>query len=208
MVAVYRTGFIAAIFALLGIAGYGIVQIMQVLRLLVFPLDEWLIYGFSLWIALPFLFMVVALRRTLTSHGKLWSEMAVSLATIYLMFALTVYGVQLTVVLPAGKTISQYDWLRITPHSFFWTLDALAYLSMGLTTLFLVPALRQIKKSKWARFMLLAHGLMTIVVMVVYFYPHFSTAILLIASPWLITGCGVCVTLAAYFKEAGRTHNY
>lgn len=201
---IYRTGYISAALALVGIIGYGVAQIMQVLKLISYPWDEVLIYGFSLCITVPFLVMIVALHQTFSSQKKLWSGIAVAISTAYLVFALTVYTVQLTIVLPAGRTDMTVEYLRVSPHSLFWALDALAYLCMGLATLFLLPALKQIRAARRVRGMILAHGIMTAVAMIVYFYPHFSTRLLLIASPWLLTACGVCASLAVYFRN-GKT---
>lgn len=201
---VFKTGRLSAIIAFMAVLSYGIVQVLQVSGSIVYPWDERLIYGFSLCIAIPFLVMVIALHQTMPSCKKIWSGIAVALATAYTVFALMVYVVQLTVVLPAKPGDHRIDVLRMYPHSLFWALDALAYLCMGLAVLFLVPALSHIPAARWLRILMVAHGVMTLISMIVYFYPEFSTTMLLIASPWLLTACGICAGLAVYFSK-GKT---
>jgi len=105
------------------------------------------------------------------------------------------------VVLPADESVSGINYLRVTPNSFFWTLDALAYLFMGLTALFFLPTLKHIKSVRYLLYVTAAHVVMTVVSMVVYFYPHFSNNLLLIGSPWLLTACGMCIGMSVYFRR-------
>jgi len=50
-----RVGFLSASVAFLAALGFAVTQIFRVLGLLGTPLDEILIYGFSLFIATPFM---------------------------------------------------------------------------------------------------------------------------------------------------------
>ncbi|PZR25538.1 MAG: hypothetical protein DI535_17790 [Citrobacter freundii] len=203
---IFRTGYLSAIFSFTAVAGYGIAQILQVFNLISYPWDELFIYGFSLCIAIPFLITIIALHQTLPSYKKMWSGIAAALATAYVVFALMVYVVQLMVVLPADAKDSRLDILRMSPHSLFWTLDALAYLCMGIAVLFLVPALKDIDTARWLRRLMIAHVVMTVVAMFVYFYPQFSTGLLVVASPWLLTAGGVCAGLAIYFRKGNTLY--
>lgn len=56
------TGFYASLIALIAVIGFGIVQLLQLLSITVYPMDEILIYGFSLAIAPPFLIAILALH--------------------------------------------------------------------------------------------------------------------------------------------------
>lgn len=201
MWSVNKTGHVSSLLALLATVGYGIVQVLQIIKVLVYPLDEILIYSFSLGIAVPFVVMVVSFHHTLYNSRKLWSHIAMLMAAIYAVFALLVYTVQLTVVLPYSETDANTAVLKIYPHSLFWTIDALAYITMGLTAVFLAASIKGIKHARSLRRMLLAHGLITVPVMFVYFYPGFSTGLLMIGSPWLVTACGSFVLSAAYFRK-------
>jgi hypothetical protein len=95
--------------------------------------------------------------------------------------------------------------LVVAPHSFFWTLDALAYINMGLAALFAVPALAKQGFQRRLRGFLLAHALVTPLVCVVYFYPKFSIALLYLASPWCVTAVGSLALLATFFARAMKS---
>lgn len=193
-----RVSSLAAFFATLG---YSVTQILQVLGWINNPWDDILIYAFSLCISLPFLSSVIALHYTVDPGRKIWSHLAVSLSTMYTIFAVIVYTVQLAIVIPDAHPIANDAVLSMTPHSLFWTFDALAYLLMGLVTACLVPALRHQSRAKWLRIFLAAHACMTPVIAFEYFYPDFSPSLLWLASPWILTACGSMFLMYVYFSD-------
>jgi hypothetical protein len=111
------------------------------------------------------------------------------------------YVVQLSTVIPAARqgTLNEIQVLDQTPHSLFWDIDALGYICMGISTFALGFAFT--KQHKWLRIFLFANGLMVPVISFVYFYPHFSTAILFIGLPWVITAPGSLLLLAVFFRS-------
>jgi hypothetical protein len=122
------------------------------------------------------------------------------------MYALYVnlnYVVQLATVIPKSLQ-GALDEIRVldqTPHSLFWDVDALGYIFMGLATLFAVPVFAKTGLQKWLRWFFLANGLITPVIALVYFYPSFSTALLLLGSPWIVTAPGSILLLTIMFKR-------
>lgn len=122
----YRSGLAAFASAV----AYDVVQILQVVGLLRFPLDETLIYGTSLCIVVPFVLEILALHH-LTSHNKrFWTHASVIFTTIYAVFVTANYVVQLATVIPA-KLQRASEAIRIleqTPHSLFWDYDAVGYI--------------------------------------------------------------------------------
>ncbi|MGZ3468310.1 MAG: hypothetical protein ACXU91_16355, partial [Gemmatimonadaceae bacterium] len=74
-----------------------------------------------------------------------------------------------------------------TPHSLFWDFDAIAYIAMGLTTLVIVPVLRNTGVERWVRITCIANVGATLLAGVVYFYPTYSYKLLLLGFPWGIT---------------------
>ena len=54
---------------------------------------------------------------------------------------------------------------------------------------------------KWVRYACLAHALVTPLIAFVYFYPHFSNNLLLVATPWAITAPLFMLLIAIYFKK-------
>ncbi|HEX6333163.1 MAG TPA: hypothetical protein VFZ78_02990, partial [Flavisolibacter sp.] len=119
-----RIGYYSAFIAAAAIAGYGIVQLLQVGGVLTFPADEILIYATSLCIAPPFLLAMMSLHHVAPNSKSPWSHAALLFAVMYAVFAIFVYVVQLGVAVPRsirGDTAG-IQVLVLTQHSFFWTL--------------------------------------------------------------------------------------
>lgn len=91
-----------------------------------------------------------------------------------------------------------------TPHSLFWTLDALGYIFLGAATLFAVPVFAGSASRRWVRYFFLANALMTPVIALVYFFPRFSIPLLLLGTPWLVTAPGSFLLLALMFRREAR----
>src|SRR5689334_6966463 len=101
MHAAARIGFWSALAAFATATGYGVVQILQLLGLLVFPWDEILIFGFSIGIPVPFVLAMVALHHAVPPQRRVWTHCAIALATMYAVLVVIVYPTQLAVVVPA-----------------------------------------------------------------------------------------------------------
>ena len=171
---------------------YDVVQVLQITGALVFPLDEILIYATSLCIVVPFILEMVALHHLTPRDKKFWTDASLVFVVIYAVFATANYVVQLATVIPA-KLNGTAETLRIleqTPHSMFWNFDAIAYVSMGIAAFVVIPALRHSGFERWVRLALLAHALVTPLIAIVYFYPTFSTKLLLLANRFRARSCG------------------
>jgi len=148
----------------------------------------------------PFLLALLALHETADVRERLWTRGALLFGVIYVCYAALMYTVQLSVVIPQSLDRPPAGVLAVSPQSLFWDIDALAYISMGIATAFAAFALPRDGVGRWAHRLLLANGLITPIIAFVYFYPHFSTVVLLIGSPWLITAPGSMLALAYYFN--------
>lgn len=182
-------GLQAGVAACAATVAYDVVQVLQVVGVLHFPVDDILIYGTSLCIVVPFLFELLALHHSTPFGERFWTHAALVFATIYAVFAAANYVVQLTTVIPA-KLRGAGDMVRVldqTPHSLFWDFDALAYLSMGLATLVLIPALGNTAAERRARIACSANVVATALAGIVYFSPTFSNRLLLLGFPWAVT---------------------
>jgi len=210
---IYKIGYWSALVAFIASVGFDIAQILQLLGTIKFPLDWILIYGFSLGIPVPFILAMLALYHSAPEDKKIWAHAAVLFSAIYATYVLLNYVVQLATVMPMILSGS-YDEIKLldqTPHSLFWDVDALGYIFMGLATLFAVPVFAKQGLERWVRRFFLAHALMTPIISLVYFYPTFSIALLLIASPWMITASGSILILALFFKRQRlllKTHEH
>lgn len=180
-----------------------IVQMLQIIDLLTFPLDEILIYGSSLCITLPFLLEMLALHHVVPSGKKFWSHSALIFTTIYVVFVTANYVVQLATVIPmtVQGTAHDIELLRQNPHSMFWDYDAIGYIFMGFTALLTVPIFKKRGWSRWVRYSLVAHAVTTPLIAYVYFYPVFTEELLLWATPWAITAPLFMLMIALSFKK-------
>jgi hypothetical protein len=184
-----RIGFWAGMAAFSATAAYVVVQVLQVAGVLHFPLDEILIFGTSLCIVVPFVFEVVALHRLTESEKQLWTHAALVFTTMYAVFATANYVIQLTTVIPA-KLRGAADAVRLleqTPHSLCWDFDAIAYISMGIAAVVIIPALGTTPAERRVRTASLANAVATVLAGIVYFYPNYSNSVLLLGFPWGIT---------------------
>lgn len=198
-----KVGFWSGLIAFIAITAFGIVQALQILGFLTYPLDEILIYGFSLCIVIPFMLEILALHHLTKPEKKFWTHASLLFTVIYVIFVTANYVVQLATVIPMTvKGVSnEINILKQTPHSLFWDFDAIGYIAMGLATLFAVPIFEKQGFQKWVRYSFLVHSLVTPLIAFVYFYPNFSNKLLLIATPWVITAPLSMLLLALLFKK-------
>jgi hypothetical protein len=196
-------GFRSALLAFIFAAAYVLVQLLQLLRLIHFPYDEIAIYGTSLSIVIPFVLAMLALHYTAPMEKKIWSHAALICTVMYAVFVTANYVVQLATVVPAktNGTIEDIKLLEQTPHSMFWDFDALGYIFMGIAMLFALPVFEKKGFQKWIRLALLANGLMTPLISIVYFYPVYSERLLMLGIPWGITAPLAMLMLALFFRQ-------
>jgi len=194
---VRELGFWSAFVAFVAAIGYSVAQILQVVGIVGRPWDEILIYGFSLFIATPFMLGLLALHYVTPEENRFWSHAAVLFAVIYTTYVSLNYIVQLTAVIPYA---APDPVLVQTPHSLLWTFDALGYIALGLATLFAVPLFAKQGLQRWVRRFFLSNGLITPLIAFVYFYPDFSTSLLLLGLPWIVTAPGSMLLLALFFR--------
>jgi len=196
-----RLGALAAAAAATAVVGYGLAQVAQILGLIGYPLADGLIFAASICIAPAFLLTLLALHEVAPPEGRMWSRGALAFAAMYCAFALMTYAVQLVSVLPKAPERPDMGVLGMWPHSLFWVVDGLAYTTMGAAALFAALALPRDPAWTLARRLLLAHGLLTPVIVTVYVYPRFSVPLLMLGSPWLVTAAGSLIALCLAFRR-------
>jgi len=182
---------------------YVVVQILQIVGALRFPLDEILIYGTSLAIVVPFLLEMLSFHYLTAKDKQFWTHAALLLTIIYAVFVTANYVVQLATVIPSklGGTSEGIRVLEQTPHSMFWNYDAVGYIAMGLATFVAIPALRKRGFEGWVRWSFIAHALVTPLISIVYFYPTYSSTLLFLGFPWAITAPLFMVLLAILLRK-------
>lgn len=200
---VARVGMWSGLAAVSATIAYDVVQILQIAGVLHFPYDEILIFGTSLCIIVPFLLEILAVHHSTSEDDRFWTHAAVLFAAIYAVFGSANYVVQLATVIPAklhGARAS-VQVLEQTPHSLLWDFDALGYMSMGLALLFVVPVLGRTGVERLARWFCIGNLIATGLAGIVYFYPSFSTKLLLIGLPWGITAPLSMLFIALTLRE-------
>lgn len=200
---VYKIGFWSGVIAFASTVAYVIVQVLQVMGVLHFPIAEIFIYGTSLCIVMPFVLEILAFHYITAEENKFWSHGALIFSIIYAVFVIANYTVQLATVIPM-KLKGASDEIRIldqTPHSMFWDFDALGYIFMGLVTLIAIPVFKRQGFQGWVRISFLANALVTPLITFVYFYPVFSEKLLFLGFPWAITAPVAMLLLAIMFKK-------
>ena len=201
---IFKIGFWSGLIAFVSTVAFVIVQMLQLFRVLRYPWDEILIYGFSLCIVVPFIIQMLALHHATPIDKKFWSHAALIFTVMYAVFVTANYVVQLATVIPMTLKGAS-DEIRIliqTPHSLFWNFDAIGYIFMGLATLFAAPVFIKQGFQKWIRYSFLIHGLVTTpLIAFVYFYPYFSDKLLLIGIPWGVTAPLSMLLLTILFSK-------
>jgi heme/copper-type cytochrome/quinol oxidase subunit 4 len=206
MTSIAKVGYIAGLAAFASCAAFVLVQMLQLGGVLVFPLDEVLIYGTSLCIVVPFVIEMLAFHYITPSDRQFWTHASLIFTVIYAVFVTANYSVQLATVIPLTIR-GQAESIRIleqTPHSVFWDYDAVGYLCMGIATLLSIPALTNGGFERWVRISFIAHALVTPLIAVVYFYPTYSEGLLLLGFPWAITAPIFMLLLAIMLRRKSR----
>jgi hypothetical protein len=96
---VLKMGFVSGLAAFAATVAFDIVQILQLMGVFQYPIDEILIYGFSLCIVIPFLIEMLALHYAVADDQKFWSHGALLATVIYVVFVTSNYVVQLATVI-------------------------------------------------------------------------------------------------------------
>ncbi len=203
MIKISEVGYWSGMAAFVSVITYDVVQILQVMEVLHFPIDEVLIYGASLCIVIPFVLEMLSFHHLTAKDKQFWTHASLIFTIIYAVFVIANYVVQLATVIPL-KLNGASEAIRVleqTPHSMFWNYDAIGYISMGLATLFAIPALSKQGFERWVRWSFVAHVLVTPLIGIVYFYPTYSQNLLFLGFPWAITAPLFMVLLAIMLRK-------
>jgi hypothetical protein len=202
-----RVGFWAGVTAATATLAYDVTQILQVAGVLRFPLDEILIFGISLCIVVPFVLEMLVLHYSRTGVEQFWTHAGLVFTTMYAVFAVANYVIQLTTVIPA-KLRGATDAVRVleqTPHSLLWNFDAMAYIAMGFTALLIIPALGRGARERRAKIACGLHVAATMLTGVVYFSATFSSRLLVFGLPWGVTAPLFMFNVAVALRHQTQT---
>ena len=158
----------------------------------------------SLFLGPSFLLLMVSVHQLASADGRVWSQAAVAMATVYTALIGINYFVQLAWVAPrlaAGRTAGLEPFLFTPFDSFLYAVDILGYSFMSLATLFAARVFEGGGVRRTARVFLTANGLLLpFIALQMYFHP-----LIWIAALWAVTFPGSTWSLALVFRR-GRVN--
>ncbi len=102
-----KLGFYSALIAFIASVGYDVAQILQIVGSLKYPLDNILIFGFSLLIPIPFILAMLALHYSVSDDKKIWTHAALLFTVMYATYVTLNYVVQLTTVICSASVCKE-----------------------------------------------------------------------------------------------------
>ena len=93
-------GYWSGLAAFSAVVSYDTVQILQVVGVLQFPVDEILIYATSLCIVVPFMLEMISFHHLTAKDKQFWTHTSLIFTIIYAVFVIANYVVQLATVIP------------------------------------------------------------------------------------------------------------
>jgi hypothetical protein len=154
----------------------------------------------SLLLGPSFVVLMAALHIAAPPEGKVFSLAGLAFAAMYATLTGLVYFVQLTFVGPriaAGDTAGIELLLFVPYKSFLFAIDLLGYSLMSLATLIAAFALPPEPASRWARWAMIANGL----ILPFLAFQMFVPVLIWPAAAWAIAFPAMAVLLAAMFRK-------
>lgn len=190
---------ITAIFCILFTIG----AVLQMAGALAAPWDLILPIAPSLALAPAFLAMLVCVNATVASDRKIWTQLGVAFAAVYVPLCSIAYVVELFVVEPrvmrgAASEVALFTLTR--GDTVLNAVDGLGYIFMSLATLFAAPALVGDRLQQWIRWLFVANGILAVPIFLTYFV---SPSFIYLAALWSITISGSAILLAIFFRRSG-----
>jgi len=155
----------------------------------------------SLFLGVAFLLLTISIHYYAEPDRKIWSQSALTFATIYTTLISINYFVQLTLVAPhmIRGDIENVRFLLFTPFdSFLYSVDILGYSFMSLSTLFAAFVFKRVGLEGIIRWFLIANGLILPFIALQNYYHPF----IWFASLWAITFPGATISLAVLFSRS------
>jgi hypothetical protein len=157
----------------------------------------------SLFLAPAFVVLIAAVHAAAPRDRNVWSLAALAFATAYAVLVGLNYYVQLTLIAPrmaSGRTEGIEMFLFTPFDSFSYSMDILGYSFMSVATLLAGQTLEDTGSQRWARWFLIANGLL-LPFLLLQIYWH---SLIWIAALWAVTFPGAMWTLAIVFRRADK----
>ena len=197
----YWSALLTAFFCLL----FTIAAIFTESHLLPAPWDVVLTIAPSLLLAPSFLAMLVCVNALTPGERRIWSQLGVAFAGVYVPLCVAAYIVELFVVEPRllrGDT-SQMALLTLArSDSVFNAIDGLGYIIMCLSTLVAAPAFEQAGLARWIRRLFLANGILAVPIFLTYFV---NRSFIWMSAFWSVTITSSAILIAVNFRRIRQT---
>ncbi len=199
--AVTRLGVWSALLTAGSTMAFTVAAVLTETRLLSPPWDAVLPLAPSLLLAPSFLAMLVCANAVVPRDRRIWSQLGVAFAVVYVPLCSAAYIVELFVVEPrvlrgaAGETALL---TIVRGDSVFNAIDGLGYIFMSLATLVTAPAFGNSRLESWIRRLLVAHGAVALPILLTYFV---SRTFIYGAALWSVTLTALGILMAVYFQR-------
>lgn len=155
----------------------------------------------SLLLAPAFLALLVCVHSAVRDEQKIWTQLAVAFACVYVPLVSTAYVVEMLVVEPLVLR-GQADRVALLTLTHQGTVlnavDGLGYLFMALATLSAAPAFEGGGIEGWIRRLFVATGILALPIFLTYFV---SPAFIYVAGLWGVTVPASAILLAIFFRR-------
>lgn len=201
--AVNRVGYWSAVLTAFFCVLFTIAAVLTEAHLLLAPWDVVLTIAPSLLLAPSFLTMLVCVNALTPSERKIWSQLGVAFAGVYVPLCAAAYVVELFVIEPRvmrGDTTQTALLTLVRGDSVFNAIDGIGYIFMCLSTLVAAPAFEQAQLQRWIRRLFLANGVLAVPIFLTYFV---SRSFMWIAALWSVTITGSAILIAVHFRRGG-----
>jgi hypothetical protein len=193
-------GFWSTLTALLLVFFYGLLEVITETNLITGIKD-------SIWLFLPpfflapiFLMIVISLHHSVGRENKIWTSIALSIATIYCGQIVMLYIMEFALPFEdiQQKNLFFYDGL-FDRYGFLMGIDALTYFFTSLSALFLAVALRG---NMWIYRALLWVAILVPILILTVFYPLFYFAGVF----WFISFMIAMIEIAFFFRVSNKAN--
>ncbi len=168
------------------------------------PWDVVLTIAPSLLLAPSFLALLVCVNALTPDVRKVWSQLGVAFACVYVPLCVAAYIVELFVVEPRvmrGNTTETALLTIARGDSVFNAIDGIGYIFMCLSTLITAPAFDHSRLQQWIGRLFVMNGMLAVPIFITYFV---NRSFIWLAALWSITMTGSAVLLAIHFRRVGR----
>ena len=203
--AVTRLGVWSALVTTGSTIAFTAAAILTETRLLPPPWDAVLPLAPSLLLAPSFLAMLVCANAVVPRDRRIWTQLGVAFALVYVPLCSAAYIVELFVVVPrvlrgAGEETALLTIVR--SDSVFNAIDGLGYIFMSLATFVAAPAFGGSRLERWIRWLFVAHGAVALPIFLTYFV---SRTFIYGAALWSVTLTASAVLMTVFFRRVAHT---